>query len=266
MKSLFIKLRLLFQSKFAAGLATVVIVLSLWEFVSSQGIYNPYLFPPPSQIVKSFYEMLIAGQWSEDLLASMGRYLCGFIIGNILGVFLGLLTGRNIGLRNALTPLLNFLRSTPSIALIPLAIVWFGIGEGEKIFIIGWGVTFPVWLNTHSGVAEIEKEYIWAARSLGSTGWDLFRSVYLFRSLPFIIAGSRTAIANGFFALAAAEMAGAFSGTAFRIFYSHQMFQTGKMMVSILTIGFLSLILDRLFVWLMRWRLPWWHGDNIEKQ
>jgi ABC-type nitrate/sulfonate/bicarbonate transport system permease component len=260
------KLKQFFLGKLGAGLACAFALLALWELASTYGFYNPYLFPPPSRIGKSFIDMLIAGQWTNDLMASLFRYICGFVIGNILGVTIGLLTGRMLGFRNALTPLLNFLRSTPSIALVPLAIVWFGIGELEKILVVIWGVTFPVWLNTHSGVAEVEQEYVWAARSLGSSKWDLLRSVYFQRAIPYVIAGSRTSIATGFFALAAAEMGGAFSGTAFRIFHSHQMFQTDKMMVSILTIGFLSLILDRLFVWLMRWRLPWWQGDNIEQR
>jgi ABC-type nitrate/sulfonate/bicarbonate transport system permease component len=158
--------------------------------------------------------------------------------------------------------LLNFLRSTPAVALIPLAIVWFGIGELEKIFVVIWGVTFPVWLNTHTGVLEVEKEYVWAAQSLGATGWRIYREVYMPRALPFIIAGARMGIATAFFALAAAEMAGAFGGVAFRIFHSHQMFRTDKMMVAILTIGLLGIVFDRLFVRIMRWIIPWWAGEE----
>lgn len=124
------------------------------------------------------------------------------------------------------------------------------------------GVTFPLWLNTHAGVSEVEREYIWAAQSLGATGWRIYLEVYVPRALPFIIAGTRMGIATGFFALAAAELAGAFSGIAFRIFYSYQLFRTDKMMVAILTIGFLGIVCDRLFVRIIRWLLPWWRGEE----
>jgi ABC-type nitrate/sulfonate/bicarbonate transport system, permease component len=206
--------------------------------------------------------MIETGEWGRDLQYSLFRYMIGFILGNLLGILLGVLTGRIQVIRDSLGPLLNFLRSTPSVALIPLAIVWFGIGEPQKIFIVTWGVTFPVWLNTFSGVSEVESEYVWAAQSLGAKKWQIYREVYFFRALPFIIAGARMGIATGFFALAAAEMGGAFEGIAFRIFNSHQMFRTDKMMVAILTIGLLGITFDRLFVFLMRWLLPWWKGKE----
>jgi|ERR1043165_4556356 NitT/TauT family transport system permease protein len=247
---------------FAFGLVTILAVLMLWEFVSRAGLYNPLLFPPPSQIVFTFSEMVRSGEWLRDLAASVSRYGLGFVLGACFGILLGVLTGRIQILRDSLSPLLNFLRSTPSVALIPLAIVWFGIGESEKVFIVTWGVTFPSWLNTHAGVSEVEREYVWAAQSLGARGWRLYSEVHIPRALPFVIAGTRMAIATGFFALAAAEMAGAFSGIAFRIFYSYQFFRTDKMMVAILTIGFLSIVSDRLFVYTMRLLLPWWKGEE----
>jgi ABC-type nitrate/sulfonate/bicarbonate transport system permease component len=249
-------------SSLIVGLLTIAGVLALWETVSRTGLYNPQLFPPPSQIAVTFLEMVKSGEWARDLGASLSRYGVGFLLGTGLGILLGVLTGRVQFLRDSFSPLLNFLRSTPSVALIPLAIVWFGIGESQKIFIVAWGVTFPLWLNTHAGVSEVEREYIWAAQSLGATDWRIYLEVYVPRALPFIIAGIRMGIATGFFGLAAAEMAGAFSGIAFRIFYSYQVFRTDKMMVAILTIGFLGIVCDRLFVRSMRFLLPWWRGEE----
>ena len=247
---------------FVLGLLTLVGVFVLWELVCHIGVYNPHLFPPPSQIGRAFFQMVASGEWASDLRSSLVRYGIGFALGNLLGIALGVLTGRVQVIRDSLAPLLNFLRSTPSVALIPLAIVWFGIGDLQKVFIVTWGVTFPVWLNTHAGVSEVEREYVWAAQSLGAGGWQIYREVYVPRALPFIIAGARMGIATAFFALAAAEMAGAFSGVGFRIFHSHQMFRTDKMMVAILTIGLLGISCDRLFVRVMRWLLPWWKGKE----
>jgi NitT/TauT family transport system permease protein len=262
MEESYTKTRSAYWFTFVPGLLTLVVVLVLWELVSRIGLYNPHLFPPPSQIGITFFQMVESGEWGNDLRDSLFRYGIGFALGNLLGILLGMLTGRVQTFRDYLSPLLNFLRSTPSVALIPLAIVWFGIGDLQKIFVVAWGVTFPVWLNTHAGVSEVEREYVWAAQSLGARGWRIYREVYVPRALPFIITGSRMGIATAFFALAAAEMSGAFSGVAFRIFHSHQMFRTDKMMVAILTIGLLGIVCDRVFVRVMRWFLPWWKGEE----
>lgn len=256
------KIRGLNWSNLIISISSFLFLLLLWEMISQIKLYNLYLFPPPSKIFSAFLQMAKSGEWLSDLFSSLFRYLTGFILGNLLGIILGFLTGRLPIIRYSLGPLLNFLRSTPSVALIPLAIVWFGIGDLEKIFIVAWGVTFPVWLNTYSGVTEVETEYIWAAQSLGANQFQIYYEIYFHRALPFIIAGSRMSVATGFFALAASEMSGAFSGIAFRIFHSHQMFQTDKMMVAILTIGLLGIISDRIFVWTMQWLLPWWNRDK----
>lgn len=249
-------------STIATGFFTIIGVLLLWELISTTGLYNSRLFPPPSHTVRAFLQMIASGELVSDLGCSLSLYGIGFTVGNVLGIAFGMLTGRIKFIRDSLGPLLNFPRSTPLVALIPLAIVWFGIGPEQKIFLVAWGVTFPVWLSTQAGVSEVEKEYVWAAQSFGATGWRLYFEIYLPRALPFIVAGTRTAIATGFFALAAAEMAGAFCGVAFRIFYSQQMFRTDKMMAAILTIGVLGIVCDWLFVRVMRWFLPWSVGDK----
>lgn len=248
-------------SQFLGGVATILGVGILWELISRAGLYNTYLFPPPSRIAKAMGDMVASGEFLADLLSSGRRYLAGFVLGSVSGVLAGFLTARVAVLRLSLGLILNYLRSTPSIALLPLAIVWFGIDEEQKIFIVTWGVVFPVWINTQAGVLEIPNEYIWAAQSLGTRGWRLYRDVYFPGALPFIVGGARIGIATAFFSLAAAEMAGAFSGLGFRIFYSHQLFRTDRMMAAILTIGALGVLADRLCVWLVRLAMPWWRAD-----
>jgi ABC-type nitrate/sulfonate/bicarbonate transport system permease component len=238
-----------------------LLLLAAWEIISRLNIYNRNLFPPPTMILPIFFEMLVSGEWISDVSISLFRYGAGFIIGTMLGIIVGIITGKMSFFRKCLSPVLNFMRSTPSIVLIPLAILWFGIGEVEKITVVVWGATFPVWLNTQAGISEIDKEYIWAAKSLGAKKWRMFYEVYLPSILPFIIAGVRMAIATSFFALAAVEMSGAFGGIAFRIFNSHQMFRTDKMMVAILTMGTIGITFDRFFVWSMKRILPWWREN-----
>jgi ABC-type nitrate/sulfonate/bicarbonate transport system permease component len=206
----------------------------------------------------AFGEMVASGEWLADVWASLSRYVLGLAFGWISGVAAGLLTGRVPLMRDSLGLLLNYFRSTPLVALVPFALIWLGIGEEAKVAVVAWGVLFPVWLNTHSGVGEVEREYVWAAQSLGATGWRLFWEVHLPRALPFVLAGTRMAIATGFFALAAAEMAGAYQGVAMRIFRSQQMFRTDKMLVAVLTIGAMGVLGDWLFLMLARWLFPWW--------
>ena len=221
-----------------------------------------HLVPPPGVTATAFLEMVKNGEWFIDVGDSLARYLVGLLIGCFSGVMLGLLTGRLQLLRGCVAPILDFCRSTPLISLVPLFIVLFGIGFKEKVLLVGWGVLFPVWLNTQAGVLRIEREYIWVAKSLGVSDNRLYREVVLPRALPFIIAGVRIGIATGFFALGAAEIAGAFSGVVFRAYYSHQMFRTDKMMVAILTIGFLGILCDRSYTFAMARLVPWWK-ENI---
>jgi ABC-type nitrate/sulfonate/bicarbonate transport system permease component len=235
----------------------------LWQLVSYWHVYDNHLLPPPSYIVKAFVQMAQSGEWFVDVRDSLIRYGLGLLLGCFTGVAVGLVTGGIWPVRAALAPMLDFSRSTPMIALVPLFIVFFGIGLEEKVYLVAWGVFFPVWLNTQAGVSSTEREYLWAARSLGSSGWQLYGEVLLPRALPYIIVGVRVGITTGFFALGAAEVAGAFSGVVFRSYYSHQMFRTDKMMVAILTVGFLGFLCDRLYAITMTRLVPWWK-ENLD--
>ncbi|TKT93323.1 ABC transporter permease [Dyadobacter frigoris] len=237
-------------------------VLFCWQILFSLEIYNPFLIPSPLSVVSAYQEMLISGDWQNDVATSLNRYLYGLFLGVTTGIAFGLITGKTRTVALFINPLFNFLRSVPSVALVPLAIVWFGIEETEKVILISWGVFFPVWLNTQIGVLEVESEYIWAARSLGSKNLSLLREVILPRALPNIVSGVRIGIATGFFALTAAEMTSSSVGIAYRIFLSHQIFRTDMMLVSIITIGVLSLILDTIFMSFVILIFPWLRGHS----
>ena len=231
--------------------------LALWEALGRSGLYSPHLFPPPSRVFPALVAMARSGDIWADLRASAFRWGLGFVLGTALGLAGGLLSGRVRAVRETVGQLLHFARSTPFIALIPVAILWFGIGELEKVLLVAWGVFFPVWLNTQSGVEGVEEEYLWAAQSLGIGGWRMYSEILIPRALPFVLAGMRIGISTGTFALAAAETAGAFEGLVFRIFYAHQMFQTERMMAGIVIVGCLGFTLDRLFYWGVRTATPW---------
>lgn len=252
------------RASWAWGGAAFAVLALLWWGVAAAGFVNERLLPSPPAVLRAFREMLASGEWQRDLASSLGRYGAGFVLGNMLGVLLGVLTGHSRIARYTVGAVLNFARSTPTIVLIPVAMVWLGIGESEKVLVVTWGVLFPVWLNTHTGLVAVEKEYVWVAESLGATKAQLYRHVYLPHTALYILTGARMAVATGFFALAATEAVGAFSGIGFRAFFAYQTFRTDRMFVAILTITSVALVVDRLFVQLVRRVVPWWRNVKWE--
>lgn len=240
-----------------APAATAVSAVLLWEAVGRSGFYPPHLFPPPSAAARALAGMFGSGELRLDLAASGRRWLLGLLIGNALGVALGLLTGSLRWMRGSVGLLMHFLRTIPFLALAPLAMLWLGLGEAEKVAIVAWGAAFPVWLSVQTGILGVEREYVWAARCLGAGGLRLIREVHLKRCLTHMVPGARVSIATATFALVAAEMSGAFEGLGFRIFYSYQMFQTDRMMADIAVLSAAGFLLDRAFVFSARLLMPW---------
>ncbi len=231
--------------------------LLIWEIISRSGLFSIALFPPPSRIWETFLESFANGEFTTDVLASTGRVLAGFLIGSMLGILLGILTGRINLFRLTLGQIAHFLRNIPSIAFVPLAILWFGIGETSKIFLVMWGVIFPVWVNTHQGMIQVDKHYIWAIKSLGANKLQTLKEVIFTNAMPFIASGMRIGIAIAFITLVAAEMAGAFSGIGYRISVSHSVFRVDKMILGIVTLGVLGFIADKAYVIAVKRFFPW---------
>ncbi len=232
------------------GLLAFAGAIFLWQAVSWSGLVNNGLFPPPTQVFGALLEAAYSGELQADAVSSFSRVFWGFLAGGLVGVGLGLLTGSLEPVRLALAPLLHFLRNIPPIALVPLALVWFGIGEASKIFLIAWSVLFPVWINTHIGVTEVQKEFLWLARLFGADRLQTFVEVTLPASAVFIVAGLRIGVGMAFIALIAAELAGSSSGFGFLISNSHLLFRVDKMVAGILLLGFFGLLADWLFLFI----------------
>lgn len=242
--------------------ATLPTLLILWEFLCVEGAINSKLIPPPSSILISGIEMFQSGEMVSDLLASGGRWSMGFIVATLLGIFCGLLTGRLELFRATLQQVIQVFRPVPAISFVPLAIVWFGIGESAKYFLVAWGAFFPIWLNTHIGVSGVDRYYLWAAQSLGASRIRTVMTVILPAALPFIYSGLRTGIAVGFVCLVAAEMVGAYEGIGFRIIASHLVFRVDKMFVAICMLGILGAATDRIFSIVFLRVFPWMKTAN----
>jgi ABC-type nitrate/sulfonate/bicarbonate transport system permease component len=245
-------------SKRVLFLVPIVSFILIWEAFARFGPLNKSLFPPLSTVLLSVEEMIERGYLVADAGYSIMRALVGFTLGSLFGIVIGILTGRLSSFNRALMPLIQLLRPVPPIAFVALALVWFGLGESSKIFLVTWGVFFPVWINTYIGVTRVEEHYINAAKCLGANERTIVREIVLPAALPLIIAGMRTGIALAFLSLVAAEMAGAFVGLGFRVEFSHMVFRVDHMIVCIIALGILGASSDRIFAHIVEKLFPWY--------
>ena len=237
---------------------TILGALALWQAASSFTPVNLRLVPSPLQVGSAMIAMTADGQLEKDTLASVTRALAGFTLGSLTAIICGVLTGRSEAVRKSLGVIINILRPVPAISIVPLVIVWFGLGEMSKVFTVFWGVFFPVWVNTHVGVGSINIEHIWAAQSLGAKRGPVLLEVVLPGAATSILAGMRAGISIAFICLVAAEMAGASSGLGFRITVSHLTFRVDEMIAAIVALGLLGAVADRLFVFTAHKLFPWY--------
>ncbi|RXF75399.1 ABC transporter permease [Hansschlegelia zhihuaiae] len=241
----------------AVGIASIPLFLAVWQWVASAEIVNAILFPPPTVVAQAVYDWVASGEFAADLAASLRRVAIGFVIGAALGVGLGVLTGRVGFFAALLGPVLQILRPIPPIAFVPIVILWFGLSEGGKVFLIVWGVFFTVWISAHLGVQKVDQGLIRAAQMLGTPRWRLLGEVVLLGALPVIVVGLRTAVGISFYTLVAAELAGAFSGVFYRIEIAQQNMQTGQVFGGLMALGLLSFLADRSFAAAAQ-RMVWW--------
>jgi ABC-type nitrate/sulfonate/bicarbonate transport system permease component len=236
---------------------SIPLFLGAWQIASTSGFVNELLFPPPTTVAVALWSELISGTLLLDLGTSVMRVVVGFSAGAAVAIVVGLLTGRYQIISNLLAPIFQLLRPIPPIAFVPIVILWFGLSEWGKWFLVFWGVFFTVWVATHLGVQRADPALIRAARSLGTPDRLLIRDVIFPSALPTIFVGLRTAVSISFYTLVAAELAGAFAGLAYRIDLAHQNMQTGQMLGGLVILGIISAAADRGFAALSH-RFVWW--------
>lgn len=227
--------------------ASLPLLLLVWEMIARSGVVNAQLFPPPSVVAVSMIEYAASGTLLIDLGWSISRVAVGYTVGAIAAIFIGVLTGGNKLVAAFFTPIFQMLRPIPPIAFVPIVIVWFGLTELGKWFLVCWGVFFTVWLSVHLGVQRVNETLIRAAQCLGASKHTMLFEVLLPGALPYIFVGLRTAIGVSFYTLVAAELAGAFAGIAYRLEVTQQNMQMGQMMAGLIILGLTSSLADRLF-------------------
>lgn len=252
-----------FRHRVLFGVLGVLFFLAVWEIAPRvvPGI-NVKMFPPPSDIASVFAEMTWqTGEIWGHVWASLTRAWWGFLLGSVLGVAAGVATGRSALLRQFSDPVLHGLRAIPAIAIVPLAIVWFGLGDVSKVMLIAWGAFFPVWVNTFIGVRDIPAVYLRSAATLGARPLAAVLQVALPAALPFVFAGLRQATAVAFVVLVAAELVGAEQGLGFIISFAHLVFRVDIMFVGLIYLGAIGFLADQLFAWLLHRLFPWYGAE-----
>jgi NitT/TauT family transport system permease protein len=220
----------------------------LWQLASLY-LVSSVLFPPPTVVFHKAQQLVRNGVLLEHLAASLQRILAGFVAGSLLGMPIGLAMGSFRPVRKLLEPYTEFLRFIPSVAMITVAVIWFGIGEASKIFLIIYTTIFIVILNTAAGVSAIAPNKIWAAQSLGATRAQIFVHVALPATVPYILTGMRLAMANSFTTIVAAELIAANDGLGKMLWDGRLFMLVDEIFVSLVTLGLLGFVADRMFRW-----------------
>lgn len=245
------------------GISTlaVLVVLGIWNIVTSLHIYPPLFLPSPLSVAKQFYVLSVGNYGGLNLFQNTGislaRVMSGFVLAVITGVPIGVLMGRSQVIEAVLNPFMQLYRPVPPLAFIPLLIVWLGIGEAPKVVLIYIGTVPIIILDTLAGVKGVREVAIRVAASLGANRWQIMRYVLLPSALPSIFTGMRVGVGIAWTCLVAAEMIASTSGLGWMILNASRYLSTDVIFVGILTIGIIGVISDGILRALERWLIPW---------
>ncbi|MBB3193653.1 aliphatic sulfonate ABC transporter permease SsuC [Roseateles terrae] len=237
-----------------------LLILVVWQLSAQWGWLSTRVLPAPSAVARAAWELSASGELWQHLVVSTRRALLGFAIGGGLGLALGLITGSWRWAETALDTTLQMLRNVPALALIPLVILWFGIDESAKLFLVALGVFFPVYLNTFHGIRHVDRDLIEMARSYGLRGWALYRRVILPGATASILVGLRFSLGLMWVMLIVAETLSAQAGIGYMTMNAREFLQTDVVLVGILIYALLGKGADMLAQALERIWLRWHPG------
>ena len=237
-----------------------VLLIALWQMASSTGVLESRVLPAPTAVVTAFWELLLSGELWKHVQVSAGRAIIGLVIGGGLGLFLGLLNGSSKVASTLLDTTLQMIRNIPALALIPLVILWFGIDETAKLFLVAIGVFFPIYINTYHGIRSVDPQLIEMGKSYGLTRWQLYKNIILPGALPSILVGLRFALGLVWVLLIVAETISAQAGIGYMTVNAREFLQTDVVLVGILLYALLGKLADVLAVSLEKYLLRWHPG------
>lgn len=226
---------------------TILFILCIWYFICQLKIVSDYVLPSPQKVFFTFLNMMISGDLFEDVTISVIRVFKGFGIAFISAFILGMITVLKPQLNGYYDFLIQFFRNVPPLSLIPLLILWYGIGESTKIIIIVLASFFPIYLNIVKGFTECDPKLLEVGDVFGYSKWQKFYKISFPFALSDILIGARIGLGYSWRAIIGAEMIAASTGLGHMILFSQQMSRIDKVMVGIISIGILGYICDRIF-------------------
>lgn len=261
-KSLSFSWRSLPFEQFAPWIVPVGLII-VWQFFSQVGLLPTRILPAPTQIVEAAIRLTLSGELFRNVSISLYRALVGFLIGGSIGLFLGVLNGLSRPAEHLLDSSLQMIRNIPHLALIPLVILWFGIGDPARIFLVTLGVFFPIYINTFAGIRSIDPNLLEMGRVYGLGRRDLFWQIVLPGALPSLLVGLRYALGLMWLTLIVAETIAANSGIGYMAMNAREFMQTDVVVLSILLYALLGKLADSIVRALEHWWLPWHPSQHV---
>lgn len=236
----------------------VALIFVLWEASSRLGLLDPIFVPPFSEVLKTLYEQLFV---THELLVHMefsfARAGIGLALAAVVGIAVGIFMGRFRAVENFVDPLISALFPTPKLAIFPLMMAFLGIGDASKIALIFLGCFFPIVISTYTGVKNVDKYFIWNARTKGASHRQVLWTVVLPAAMPFVFAGLRVATSTAFLLIVASELIASNEGLGYLIIYAQHTFNPTLMFSGVLMVASMGFIVDRLLLLLGRWLFAW---------
>lgn len=234
-----------------------VVLLIVWQVVSGANLVSARKLPAPAIVWQAALEVARNGQLGDGLMVSLRRMLIGFVIGALIGAALGVFAGLQRWGDATIDPVLQMIRNVPLFGLIPLLILWFGIGELPKLVLIALAAGLPIYVNVHAGIRDADAQLIEATSVLGYTRWQRLRHVVLPGALPYTLVGVRIGVASAWLALVVAETVATDSGIGYLINNARDFLRTDIVIVGLLVYALVGLLMDTILRLLERWLLRW---------
>lgn len=238
-------------------------LIAIWQLLSQVGLIPTRVLPAPTQVLEAAIRLSLSGELLRNVLISLGRALTGFLIGGSIGLSLGVLNGLSRPAERLLDSSLQMIRNIPHLALIPLVILWFGIGDAARIFLVSLGVFFPIYINTFAGIRAIEPNLLEMGKVYGLRRSELFWQIVLPGALPNMLVGLRYALGLMWLTLIVAETIAANSGIGYMAMNAREFMQTDVVVMSILLYALLGKLADSIVRTLEAWWLPWHPSQHV---
>lgn len=244
-------------SRSVLRVAGPLVVLTTWQLLCSNEIVSERTLASPLQVVDAARELWGTGDLQSNLAISLQRVLIGLAFGITIGTALAVLAGLFRTGERLVDPAVQLLRAVPILGLVPLVIIWFGVGEASKVFLIALGTTFPVYLNTYAGIRGVDRRLVEAASSFGLGRWGLVGRVILPGAVPGFLVGLRFALVGSWLIIVVAEQINAKSGLGYLINQSQAWYRTDIIVLCLVIYGILGLVADGIVRLLERTLLAW---------